>query len=68
MAARKGRMTNMANHGTGWCRMEFIVPARGLIGFRTRFLTDTRGAGIAARSRKVTSRGPDRSNTVPTVR
>jgi GTP-binding protein len=48
MAARKGRMTNMANHGTGWCRMEFIVPARGLIGFRTKFLTDTRGAGIAA--------------------
>jgi GTP-binding protein len=48
MAARKGRMTNMANHGTGWCRMEFMVPARGLIGFRTRFLTDTRGAGIAA--------------------
>ena len=48
MASRKGRMTNMANHGTGWCRMEFIVPARGLIGFRTRFMTDTRGAGIAA--------------------
>ncbi|MBG0740347.1 translational GTPase TypA [Paeniglutamicibacter antarcticus] len=48
MAARKGRMVNMANHGTGWVRMEFIVPARGLIGFRTRFLTDTRGAGIAA--------------------
>ncbi|MDO5743639.1 MAG: translational GTPase TypA [Micrococcaceae bacterium] len=48
MAARKGRMVNMANHGTGWCRMEFIVPARGLIGFRTKFLTDTRGAGIAA--------------------
>ncbi len=48
MAARKGRMTNMANHGTGWCRMEFVVPARGLIGFRTRFMTDTRGAGIAA--------------------
>ncbi|MET1153216.1 translational GTPase TypA [Arthrobacter sp.] len=48
MAARKGRMTNMANHGTGWVRMEFIVPARGLIGFRTRFLTETRGAGIAA--------------------
>jgi len=48
MAARKGRMINMANHGTGWCRMEFIVPARGLIGFRTRFLTDTRGAGIAS--------------------
>lgn len=48
LAARKGRMTNMSNHGTGWVRMEFIVPARGLIGFRTRFLTDTRGAGIAA--------------------
>ncbi|WP_104091691.1 translational GTPase TypA [Arthrobacter sp. GMC3] len=48
MAARKGRMVNMANHGTGWCRMEFIVPARGLIGFRTRFMTDTRGAGIAS--------------------
>src|SRR5512133_1818141 len=48
LAQRKGRMTNMANHGTGWCRMEVIVPARGLIGFRTRFLTDTRGAGIAA--------------------
>jgi GTP-binding protein len=48
MAARKGRMVNMANHGTGWVRMEFIVPARGLIGFRTRFLTETRGAGIAA--------------------
>ncbi|AUI49557.1 translational GTPase TypA [Arthrobacter crystallopoietes] len=48
MAARKGRMVNMANHGTGWVRMEFIVPARGLIGFRTRFMTETRGAGIAA--------------------
>ena len=48
LAARKGRMTNMANHGTGWVRMEFVVPARGLIGFRTRFMTDTRGAGIAA--------------------
>ncbi|MDR4532308.1 translational GTPase TypA [Glutamicibacter sp. PS] len=48
MASRKGRMTNMSNHGTGWVRMEFIVPARGLIGFRTRFMTETRGAGIAA--------------------
>ena len=48
MAARKGRMTNMTNHGTGWVRMEFMVPARGLIGFRTRFMTETRGAGIAA--------------------
>ncbi|GAB2739618.1 translational GTPase TypA [Sinomonas atrocyanea] len=48
LAARKGRMTNMANHGTGWVRMEFMVPSRGLIGFRTKFLTDTRGAGIAS--------------------
>lgn len=48
LASRKGRMTDMANHGTGWVRMEFMVPARGLIGFRTRFLTDTRGAGIAS--------------------
>ncbi|WP_207453491.1 translational GTPase TypA [Desertivibrio insolitus] len=47
MAARKGRMENMANHGTGWVRMEFIVPSRGLIGFRTEFLTITRGTGIA---------------------
>ncbi|ARC56301.1 GTP-binding protein TypA/BipA [Frondihabitans sp. 762G35] len=47
MAARKGRMENMANHGSGWVRMEFIVPSRGLIGFRTQFLTDTRGTGIA---------------------
>jgi GTP-binding protein len=48
MAQRKGRMETMANHGTGWVRMEFVVPARGLIGFRTRFLTDTRGTGIAS--------------------
>ncbi|HEY0117605.1 MAG TPA: translational GTPase TypA [Cellulomonas sp.] len=48
MAARRGRMLTMANHGTGWVRMEFTVPARGLIGFRTRFLTDTRGTGIAS--------------------
>ncbi|WP_122818758.1 translational GTPase TypA [Nocardioides pantholopis] len=47
LAARKGRMEQMSNHGTGWVRMEFIVPARGLIGFRTEFLTDTRGTGIA---------------------
>ncbi|WP_022894842.1 translational GTPase TypA [Agromyces subbeticus] len=47
LAARKGRMDNMANHGTGWVRMEFIVPSRGLIGFRTEFLTTTRGTGIA---------------------
>ena len=48
LAQRKGRMESMTNHGTGWVRMEFVVPARGLIGFRTRFLTDTRGTGIAS--------------------
>ncbi len=47
MAARKGRMEQMTNHGTGWVRMEFLVPSRGLIGFRTEFLTETRGTGIA---------------------
>ncbi|WP_139417670.1 translational GTPase TypA [Agromyces laixinhei] len=47
LAARKGRMDNMSNHGTGWVRMEFIVPSRGLIGFRTEFMTTTRGTGIA---------------------
>jgi GTP-binding protein len=47
LASRKGRMEKMTNHGTGWVRMEFLVPARGLIGFRTEFLTDTRGTGIA---------------------
>jgi GTP-binding protein len=47
LAARKGRMEQMTNHGTGWVRMEFLVPSRGLIGFRTQFLTDTRGTGIA---------------------
>ena len=47
MAARKGRMEQMSNHGTGWIRMEFLVPSRGLIGFRTQFLTETRGTGIA---------------------
>ena len=47
LASRKGRMENMTNHGTGWVRMEFIVPSRGLIGFRSEFLTTTRGTGIA---------------------
>ena len=47
LAVRKGRMESMINHGTGWVRMEFHVPSRGLIGFRTEFLTDTRGTGIA---------------------
>ncbi|WP_298806203.1 translational GTPase TypA [uncultured Pseudokineococcus sp.] len=47
LAVRKGRMEQMSNHGTGWVRMEFRVPSRGLIGFRTDFLTETRGTGIA---------------------
>ena len=47
LAVRRGRMENMTNHGTGWVRLDFTVPARGLIGFRTQFLTDTRGTGIA---------------------
>lgn len=47
MATRKGRMETMTNHGSGWIRMEWIVPSRGLIGFRTEFLTQTRGTGIA---------------------
>jgi len=46
LAVRKGRMEQMTNHGTGWIRMEFVVPARGLIGFRTEFLTETRGTGL----------------------
>ena len=47
LAARKGRMEGMSNHGTGWVRTEFVVPSRGLIGFRTEFLTTTRGTGIS---------------------
>ncbi len=46
LAARKGRMENMVNHGTGWVRLDFLVPSRGLIGFRTEFLTETRGTGV----------------------
>jgi GTP-binding protein len=46
IALRKGRLEEMVNHGTGWVRMEYLVPARGLIGFRTEFLTETRGTGI----------------------
>ncbi|HEV8568734.1 MAG TPA: translational GTPase TypA [Actinoplanes sp.] len=46
LATRKGRMEQLVNHGTGWVRMEWLVPARGLIGFRTEFLTETRGTGI----------------------
>ena len=46
LAGRKGRLEQMVNHATGWVRMEYLVPARGLIGFRTEFLTETRGTGI----------------------
>jgi GTP-binding protein len=46
LALRKGRLEHMVNHGTGWVRMEYRIPARGLIGFRTEFLTETRGTGI----------------------
>jgi GTP-binding protein len=46
LALRKGRLEQMVNHGTGWVRMEYLVVARGLIGFRTEFLTETRGTGI----------------------
>jgi GTP-binding protein len=46
LASRKGRLEQMVNHSTGWVRMEYLVPARGLIGFRTEFLTETRGTGI----------------------
>ena len=46
LALRKGRLDQMVNHGTGWVRMDYLVPARGLIGFRTEFLTETRGTGM----------------------
>jgi GTP-binding protein len=46
LALRKGRMEHMVNHGTGWVRMEYLVPSRGLIGFRTEFVTETRGTGV----------------------
>ncbi len=47
MGARRGDMTEMVNHGTGWVRLDYLIPARGLIGFRTAFLTETRGTGLA---------------------
>jgi GTP-binding protein len=46
LALRKGRMEHMVNHGTGWVRVDYLVPSRGLIGFRTEFLTETRGTGV----------------------
>ena len=67
LALRKGRMEQMVNHGTGWVRMDYLVPARGLIGFRTEFLTETRGTGIAPpRLRRATSRGTASIRTRPT--
>jgi GTP-binding protein len=48
VAARRGRMQNMVNHGLGWVRLDYLVPARGLIGFRTDFLTETRGTGVVS--------------------
>ncbi len=50
LAARKGRMDQMVNHGTGWVRLDYLVPARGLIGFRTEFMTETRGTGVVNQS------------------
>lgn len=67
MAARKGQMETMTNHGTGWIRMEFLVPARGLIGFRTQFLTETRGTGIASSIAEGYAPGPGRSSLAPPV-
>ncbi|HEX6967449.1 MAG TPA: translational GTPase TypA, partial [Micromonosporaceae bacterium] len=77
LATRKGRMEQLVNHGTGWIRMEWLVPARGLIGFRTEFLTETRGTGILhhvferyepwfgeLRTRKTGSLVADRAGTV----
>src|SRR3546814_10383463 len=46
LALRKGRMEQIINHGTGWVRMEYMIPARGLIGFRSEFITETRGPGL----------------------
>ena len=48
LATRKGQMRNMVNHGHGWVRLDYVVPARGLIGFRTEFLTETRGTGVVS--------------------
>jgi Predicted membrane GTPase involved in stress response len=46
LATRRGRLENLVHHDTGWARMEYVVPSRGLIGFRTEFLTETRGTGV----------------------
>jgi GTP-binding protein len=61
LALRKGRVVEMVNHGTGWVRMAYVVPARGLIGFRTEFLTETRGTGQPITSSRAGS-GPASSH------
>ena len=68
LALRKGRMEDMVNHGTGWVRLDFLVPTRGLIGFRTEFLTETRGSASSTRSSRATSRGRARSARAPPAR
>ena len=65
MAARKGRMENMSNHGTGWVRMEFAVPARGLIGFRTQFLTEPAAPVSRRRTRSTPNPGLAILSTAP---
>ena len=55
-AGRKGRMEQIINHGTGWVRLEFLVPARGLVGFRTELLTETRGTGLILESNIITEK------------
>ena len=65
LALRKGRLEEMVNHGNGWARLEYVVPARGLIGFRTEFLTETRGSGILHSVFEGMSPGRARSRRVP---
>ena len=68
LALRKGRLEQMVNHGTGWVRLEYLVPARGLIGFRTEFLTETRGTGHPPpRLRAATSSGSASSGRARTA-
>ena len=68
MALRKGTLIEMVNHGTGWVRMDYQVPARGLVGFRTEFMTETRGTGCCTTSSTVGSRGTGTSRPSATAR
>ena len=69
LALRKGRMEQIVNHGTGWVRLDYLVPARGLIGFRTELMTETRGTGAAApRVRVLRAVGGDDARPHPTGR